>query len=128
MTDAELINAIQGELSILASASEWGLTMLTGYLLIAYVIGSNLTRFQVTFVNIVFGLLCAGQGFSTRTSSTIVNNFMRQLHAQNPELAYQFGHSDINVSGTVWIRPILAALVIVGAYIFMWNIRHPKTE
>lgn len=128
MTDAELITAIQGELSLLESGAQWSLTVLTGYLLIAFIVGSRLTRFQVSFVNTVFILILTARANSNWTSNTIVNDLLGALYKQNPELALQFGYVHQSSLEVLWIRPLLLAAIVIGALLFMWQIRHPKKE
>jgi hypothetical protein len=59
MTEIELIQAAQGASDLAMVAAQWQLTIITGYLLIAYFIGAKLSTLQVTFVNFVFLLMLA---------------------------------------------------------------------
>jgi hypothetical protein len=128
MTDAELLGLVQTELSLLDSGAEWLITILTGYLVIAYAIGRNLSLFQVSFVNIVFILLILTRADANYTSQDVVRTLMELLHEQSPELALKLGYERIHSIAVIWVRPIVMAIVVAGAYAFMWSIRHPKAE
>jgi len=126
MTDAELLGLVQAEISLLDSGAEWLITILTGYLLIAYAIGKNLGLFQVSFVNVVFLLLVLARLDANYASQEVVRSLMELLREQNPEIAMQLGYERIHSKTVIWIRPIVITLVVTGAYVFMWSIRHPK--
>jgi hypothetical protein len=96
MTDAELLGLVQTELSLLDSGAEWLITILTGYLVIAYAIGRNLSLFQVSFVNIVFILLILTRADANYTSQDVVRTLMELLHEQSPELALKLGYERIH--------------------------------
>jgi hypothetical protein len=128
MTDAELLGLTQVEIEIIQGLSEWGITVLTGYLLIAYVMGRNLSLFQVTFVNAVFIALVLTVIDSSLSSQRVVANLMEILHQQNPELAVQVGYERSESPAVVWLRPIVPVVILLGALAFMWSVRHPKTE
>jgi len=128
MTDAELLGLSQVEIEIIQGISEWGITVLTGYLLIAYVIGRNLSLFQVTFVNTVFIILILAVIDSSLSSQRVVASLMEILHQQNPELAIQVGYKRNESPTVVWLRPTIPAVMALGALAFMWSIRHSKKE
>ena len=99
-----------------------------GYLLIAYVIGKNLSLFQVSFVNGVFTLLVFSAADSSNSSHEVVRSLMDLLYERSPDLALQVGYEQIHSPEVVWLRPMIAAVTAVGALAFMWSVRHPKTE
>ena len=61
MTIVDLIGLAQGETQNALAVNEYNLATLTGYLLIAYFIGANLTFFQVSFVNFLIRTNAARQ-------------------------------------------------------------------
>ena len=99
-----------------------------GYLLIAYVIGKNLSLFQVSFVNGVFTLLVFSAADSSNSSHEVVRSLMDLLYERSPDLALQVGYEQIHSPEVVWLRPIITAVTALGALAFMWSVRHPKTE
>jgi len=112
----------------LQGGSEWGITILTGYLLVAYVIGRNLSLFQVSFVNIVFLVLAASALDSSISSHGVVENLMDMLYQQNADLALQVGYGRMELPVVAWLRPAVSMVITVGALFFMWSVRHPKEE
>jgi hypothetical protein len=128
MTDAELLGLVQAEISLLDNGAEWLITILTGYLVIAYAIGKNLSLFQVSFVNVVFILLVLARVDANYTSQGVVRSLMELLHEQSPEIALRLGYERIHSITVIWVRPIAMTIVVVGAYAFMWSVRHPKPE
>jgi hypothetical protein len=128
MTDAELLGLAQAEIEIIQGVTEWAITVLTGYLLIAYVIGRNLTLFQVAFVSTVFITLTLIALDSSLTSQSVVGNLMEILHQQNPELAIEVGYERGEAPIVAWLRPTISAAMLLGGLAFMWSVRHPKTD
>ena len=92
MTDAELLGLVQAEISLLQNGAELGITVLTGYVLIAYVIGKNLSLYQVSYVNGVFALLVFSAEGSNNSSHEVVSSLMDLLYEQSPDLALQVGY------------------------------------
>ena len=128
MTDAEILSLAQAEIEILSGLSEWGITVLTGYLLIAFVAGKTLSVFQVSFVNLVFIVLVLTSLDSTISSQNLVGNLMEILHQQNPDLALQTGYERTDAASVTILRSIVIVVMAVGALLFMWSVRHPKSE
>ncbi len=54
MTDLDAFNAMMLANDYAQATGEMLLTVLTGYLLIAYFVGAKLSVFQVSFVNVVY--------------------------------------------------------------------------
>ena len=94
---------------------EWGFTVLTVYLLIAYVIGKNLSLFQVSFVNGVFALLVFGAASSSNSSDEIIRSLLDLLYEQSPDLALQVGYERVHSFEAVWLPPISNAVIALGA-------------
>jgi hypothetical protein len=74
MTEFELIQAAQGAIDTAMEGVQWQLTMITGYLLIAYFIGAKLSTLQVAFVNFVFLLM------HTSAVSSVVMGLLRESY------------------------------------------------
>ncbi|MEP1471754.1 MAG: hypothetical protein ABJK25_12335 [Halieaceae bacterium] len=128
MTDTELLGLVQTEIEILQGGTEWGITILTGYLLIAYVIGRDLNFFQVSFVNIVFLVLAGSTIDSSVSSHAVVGNLMEELYQQNADFALRVGYGRTEMPIVAWLRPAVSMVVTLGALFFMWSVRHPKTK
>ena len=125
MTVVELMDMAQGDANIALALSDAGLSTLTGYLLIAYFIGSKLTLFQVTFVNVVF-LLTRGVNFLS-LQGMIERNQHWNSKIRDLDPSIPFGILADTNRGTLSSWVIFIAIT-GGALLFMWQVRHPKTE
>jgi small-conductance mechanosensitive channel len=128
MTEYELIDALNSTAANAWIVSQYGLSIVTGYLLVAYFIGSKLTKFQVYFVSIVFFIM----------HSLIIVSLMgisERFQLLNIKLS-QMG-SDLSVASPIsvasdgaaipWPAYVTGILVALGCFYFMWSVRHPKT-
>ena len=125
MTEYEIMDVIGVNTGNLMTGSGIYFTALTAYLVVAYAVGRDLTRFQVGFINVVFILmnLMSALNFTT-------------LIIRNLEMAGKItaltgsgrimdeGESFVIVSLFVLMR----LLMVIGAIVFMWQVRHPKTN
>ncbi len=125
MTLNELIVLAQGETQNALVMNEYNLAALTGYLLIAYFIGANLTLFQVTFVNVVFVLQRAASYLSLQGILRRTSYFQERVSAIDSDIP--MGQLALGGSGGT-IQTILFIAITVGALVFMWQVRHPKSE
>jgi hypothetical protein len=99
-----------------SSAMSLYLTVVSGYLLVAYLVGKKLTFLQTTIITILFMFFC--------TTNTIATVSLMQS-------AYYFGHTygEGRVPGwTAATIGILLSLGILAAIKFMWDVRHPRPE
>jgi len=103
------------------------LTLVSGYTVVAYVVGKKLTTLQISLANLVY------IGGST---STLVSNYVSVLEALNakaqaaalePNLS-SWATASQNFSGPAFLVALLNGLFIAASLIFMWQVRHPKTE
>jgi hypothetical protein len=103
MTVVELVGMAQGDANIALMLSEGALTVLTGYIVIAYLVGAKLTLFQVTFVNLIFVLVrlvnfLALQGVVQRNT-----HWTKEIRELDPTIPY-------GLSGGTDRGPIAASL------------------
>ena len=124
MTLNELIVLAQGETQNALAMNEYGLATLTGYLLIAYFIGANLTLFQVSFVNIVFLLQRVASYLSLQGILQRTRYFQEQVAAIDPDIP--MGQLARGESGSA-VQTILFIAITLGCLVFMWQVRHPKS-
>lgn len=92
------------------------LTVTSGYLLVAYLVGKDLTRLQVTIITSLFVFFAGLTTFG-------VMSYM--------ESAVYFGHTYGAGRIPIWI-PYPTAIVFGGGIAaclkFMWDVRHAETE
>jgi hypothetical protein len=122
MTEYELVDAAASYLAALQTWIATYFTILTAYLITAYVAGIKLGRSQVYIINVgfvVLGGLCAIG--ATGTAARFLE-FTRQVAEVNPQRIYLASAPMSWAISAVLFGGLLAALK------FMWDVRHPKTE
>ena len=122
MTEYELLdlmfNAINGATAVIGII----VTIISGYLIVAWTVGEKLTRAQVTMLNLLF--LCTAPmmiwGWLGRyLVAWDLQNILLELNPQITE----------RVSMYVIIgSPFVSSMLIIGSLKFMWDIRHPKAK
>jgi high-affinity Fe2+/Pb2+ permease len=102
------------------------ITLMSGYLVVAYLVGEKLNRAQVTTVNLLYAISAV---------SVVAAHWQ---HNYDSMLARHHAYTYIpDMSGSV--PPALMILIpsglalinislIIASLYFMWSIRHPKTE
>jgi predicted neutral ceramidase superfamily lipid hydrolase len=119
-----LMSLIQAQGELIQNDATQFTTLIFGYLLVAYFIGSHLTKVQVVILNTLYIASVGSTVFQMVTGGLTAMGFLerfyevsentRELSAMNPDYLL-FGVA-LNI-----------ALIIASLY-FMWSVRHPKTE
>jgi hypothetical protein len=122
MTEAELVEAWGLFLGNSQTALGLYLSVLTGYLIMAYLVGDKLTRPQVLIVTVLY--VCA---------TTIITLWFFAWWSRALEFAMEAKqlNPDRQVANSVqaaWSITVMLFMAIVASLYFMWSIRHPKTE
>jgi hypothetical protein len=97
-------------------------TIASGYLIAAWMVGERLTRAQVTLINFLFGIFQLGvlSGWAGRWIQTY--DYTSALTSIDPAF-YGTGPTAVLVLfGSVML------ISIPGCLKFMWDIRHPKAD
>ena len=127
MTEAELVTAIQGTMAIVHSNREYALTVLTGYVLILHFMGGSLTRFQISFVTTVYSLVFLHSIAENYGAGRVQEGYRQMLREQFPEFTERLSFpSQVGLSNEMEL--LLGILIFIGSILFMWTVRHPKTE
>lgn len=124
MTEMDAYNALMLANNQAESVGEILLTVLTGYLLIAFFMGRKLTTFQVCFVNMVF-LLTYTSTWATLIEYLSTGSYFREILVS---LQSDLPMSRMTPNSTPVFNIALAFLLTTGAVYFMWSVRHSKTE
>ena len=98
------------------------MVVIGAYLMVAWLIGRQLTRSQVTLINalfVVFSLLTILSWFTRFEMAFYYQSELLLLNPDTPVFLEQ--HTAI---GAI----IVFMLFIIGALKFMWDIRHPGTD
>ncbi len=95
------------------------IAVLSGYLVVAYTIGSNLTRVQVAVLNFAYSiwtiyLILSGlmQLIRARYHLTLAGELDQNLLSTSP----YFVHGFVSIGLLLWLTSLW----------FMWSIRHPR--
>ena len=122
MTEVEAIEAMYAMGANVVDSASTYLTVVTGYLIAAYFIGRELTRFQMAVISALF------VAFSLSFIGAIyvgLNNILA-ISTQYPvQIDGWLNYVSKPVNVLVLVVDMLG---IIMALIFMWSIRHPKKE
>ncbi len=122
MTEFELWEAFASFNSVLHAWITTYFTTLTAYIIAAYVVGANLTRFQVVVINFAFIWFCGLCAYAAVNSGMRCVEFGEQILSINPSTELALSAPVITVASVIIYGGIVIALL------FMWQVRHPKTE
>jgi hypothetical protein len=122
MSEYELTDAVNSTLSLFLSTILAYLTIVSAYLIAAFISGDKLTRQQFIAISILF-VFAAGLvvwslwGLGSRIAYTA-----EALRHANPDHPILF---------KTLFRDLITMLCVLGipaSFKFMWDVRHPKTE
>ena len=101
------------------------ITLMSGYLVVAYLVGKRLTRTQILVANALYlmsAFTIIGSSFSATLDMLIARKEMALLIPQLGLLNY----AEVNIYFWPSIVVIINSCLIVASLIFMWQVRHPK--
>lgn len=119
-----LMSLIQTQGELIQNDATQFTTLIFGYLLVAYFIGSHLTKVQVVILNTLYIASVGSTVFQMVTGGLTAMGFLERFYevSENTrELSAM--NSDYLLFGVA----LNIALIIASLY-FMWSVRHPKTE
>ena len=122
MTEYELVDNAMTYFNAALTAFGMYITVLSGYVIAAFVAGERLDRAQVWIINVLF--CCAASVFILGTVACYarVNEYANRVLELDPNRTSYFTESAAIGIGLLQILGIAACLY------FMWSVRHPKTE
>ena len=126
MTEYELTDSMQSVISNIWAAEAIFLTVLSAYVLVAFTAGSRLSSYQYVFVSTVFLLTVFTNSLNTQELMSQALHFGSQLQEYSSYYVDSFESEFARFS--IWLVYGLRTLLTIGALIFMWSVRHPKTE
>ena len=122
MTEAELVQAWGIFLGNSQTAMALYVSILSGYLVIAYVVGRKLSRFQVRVVSTLFATTALYVTFILTVWWQRALEFALEAKALNPNRIVTNSQLGVYVTGLLFCMGILAALY------FMWDVRRTKAD
>ena len=125
MTEYELVDLLRSGVANMLAGQAIYFTQLGSYLLVAYLVGSKLTKFQVSFLN--FLLIVMGVTGMSGFLATLRSNFDAR------DRLIEMGSSQVTMSTEIssaasFTFVAFRVVVLIGCLVFMWQVRHPKTE
>ena len=101
------------------------LTVTSGYLIVAYLVGDKLTRAQVVLVSALFFFYATAQILAQISQINSILHIDHIMYESFPKSPMQRSSSAARL-GFVW--PVLEFLAVCACLHFMWSIRHPKID
>ena len=121
MTDAELWELILISQANAATYFAIFLTLVSGYLVVAYCVGSRLLGSQISIVNVLFIVSVLTVGFATYAALSRAS-FLLGFVGSEYTSPLSAGINYYPIAGLAMLAMKLICLV------FMWQIRHPKRQ
>jgi hypothetical protein len=122
MTEAELWELILMSQSNMATFLALYFSVVSGYLIVSYLIGDKLTTLQSTLISglfVIFGILC--------TLGTVAFLGRAAFLLQFTDETYRSPLSVV-IPYTPFITAAILLIGVVACLKFMWDVRQPKTE
>ena len=113
-----ILSAVNGGTSVIAGI----ITVISGYLITAWLVGSKLTRAQVTFINLLFLAFTPAMIWGWMGRYLVALKLQHQPHALNPDAIGGVSPYIIGLTTTIFL------LAVLGSLKFMWDIRHPNSR
>ena len=117
---AEILNGVIGNA---LSAQAIFFTALSAYLVIAYSFGAKLTKYQVAYVNFIFLLVFLNMSvsqFGLIESTTHYVDIIQAARGTDERI--------ISAQGNRLVFVAIRGLMLLGAVLFMWQVRHPRAD
>ena len=125
MTEYELLDLVGVAMSFMYESTTLYLTIVSGYLLVAYLLGAKLSRVQALIVSMLFVVGASLQVWALITQEVAMEGYLAAKAELSPLNAFEQAVATGN-AGTI-IASIMVLGVIASLY-FMWTIRYPRTK
>ncbi len=122
MTEAELLEVAQMGWGNVISLTTLFITILSGYLITAYVAGARMKREQVVIINLLYILMTG------LVLSAIIVMTLRATEWGRLSLELSNVRSKGPADWTSWGVATTCGFSVLASLKFMWDVRHPKSE
>lgn len=122
MTEYELIDAVNSTMDAFEGSFMAYLTIVSAYLMAAFISGNKLTQPQVIIISTLFLFASALMVLALWGAGGRIAYTAEALRLTNPEHPILFTATFRNVLG------VACGLGIFASFKFMWDVRHPKTD
>lgn len=116
---SDIINGLNS--NVIASQAVF-LTIVSAYLVVAYSVGRDLTKYQAGFISLVFLMLMIVDYFATSSLMQDVYEF----HEVKLHLLGQEAPNETLNDTVAWIFTSIRVVISLGALIFMWQVRRSE--
>ena len=122
MTQAELQDLAFTANALAANYIAILVTLISGYLIVAYTAGARLQTKQVALVNVLYGFTASLFLYAAMACYYKQMELLESLKLLAPDNFYPAQMWIVVTVGVVF------SLVIIASVRFMWDVRHPKTK
>jgi hypothetical protein len=98
------------------------ITVISGYLIVAYVVGAHLAKGQIIIINFLYIFFATLLWYANSAALFKQVEIVEQLRAIQPDAFYPAGYE------VAFAVALVTYLVVLASLKFMWDIRHPKEE
>ena len=123
MTEFELAQLAGSGMSNFLTSFTVFVSIVTAYVIAAFVAGKKLSKIQIAVVNACFLIASGAMGL---LSVLIFQVFLRRVQALN-EITEAVTGAGIVIDFT-WAVATLYIVLVCGSLAFMWNVRHPSAN
>jgi small-conductance mechanosensitive channel len=123
MSEYEALDLIMSLFGLMGENFSSYLTVTSGYLLVAYFVGGQLTTPQAVIFNILYIFGACFQVWAINSDQLAVSELLVHKAGLSPLTPFQQGVATHSYA-FVW----LMAAGIIAALYFMWSVRHPRSQ
>lgn len=123
MTEYEMADILMSRFATMTDQAALYFALISGYLVVAYLAGTRLTRLQVVVVNSLFVIWTLGLlvGWSTSVEAAL------ELETALFQSGSKAVTSNANFT-SAYSFSLVQLIGIIASLIFMWSVRHPKAK
>lgn len=122
MTEYELSELMLSNTSVMYMDGAAFMTLLSAYIVIVHLVGGTLTKFQLFFINFTFIGLALGSIFGWLALSGRGDALLAELARINSASPFLVQGEQLGSAGML-VYFSFRSLVMVGALIYMWQVR-----
>ena len=123
MTEYELLDLMASMESHMATQFSLYLTIISSYMVVAYLIGDKLSNTQVVIVSTLMILSAGGQTWALYTTLGRVSEYLDRKVEFSPLTEYE---QNFAANTYAWVVILVGGLM--ASLYFMWQIRHSKSD
>ena len=123
MTEFELLELVNGAMDLMYESTTLYLSIVSGYLLVAYLVGSKLTRVQIFIISTLFIVGAGLQIWGLLTQQTAIVEYMAAKAEVSALNTYEQSVFDANAGSLIASAMTLG---VFAALYFMGHVRYSK--